>query len=334
MSVTNEENLDQKTRELVNTLAFDEPAAEAAVTDWFRMFPESLYRVAAAGLTAKAGRFVYRLIAEDADCCTHLCDPKLMDGPAATKLARSLQLADPRFDIRLTHAAIEWGAVGGYEKHMRQCLGILEEMGSGSRINSGLVQLLKCSNPSVRSKVVDILIRSSANAANIREWLRDPDPRIRANVLESLSEVGRDGKWIQQILLDNLNDPHGRAAANAAIGLHRLGVEDAAVARLFEMATSGDPVIRCSAAWAIGQVPNVKLFDCLNQLRTDANERVRWHALKSLGNFNRAGVKPRPVEIRPVEIPNSPDRVREDAPVPYTPPVPKVGLNTRTFGTL
>jgi hypothetical protein len=329
------ENIDQKTSELVNALKFDDPAAEAAVTDWFRMFPESLYRVAAAGLTAKAGPFVHRLIAEDADCCTHLCDPALLDGPTAARLARSLQFANPRLDIRLTHAAIEWAAIGGYEKHMRQCLGILEEMGSGSRINSALVQLLKCSNPAVRSKVVDILIRSSANAANIREWLRDPDPRIRANVLESLSEVGREGKWIQQILLDNLNDPHGRAAANAAIGLHRLGVEAPAVAKLCEMATNGDPIIRCSAAWAMGQVPNVKLFECLNKLRTDANERVRWHALKSLGHFNRAGVKPKPAEVS-----GKPDRVCENTPVPHAPPAPQVrgrsvpGVNTRTFGQL
>jgi len=141
--------------------------------------------------------------------------------------------------------------------------------------------------------VVDLLVRSSTIRSHrtIREWLGNPDPRVRANVLEALAEFGQELEWIPQVLLDSLNDPHGRAAANAAVGLYRLGIEETALDKLSQMATSEDPSIRCSAAWAIGQVPNVKLLEILNHLRTDSNERVRWHALKSLCSFNRAGVK-------------------------------------------
>lgn len=156
-------------------------------------------------------------------------------------------------------------------------------------------------------KVVAHLVRSSTNEANIREWLRSPDHRTRANVLESLAEIGREVVWIRQVLLDHVNDAHGRASANAAVGLYCMGVEEPALARLSEMALSRDPSVRSSAAWGMGQIPNIQMYEILNQLRTDAVSRVRWNALRSLSRLNRAGMKPRlassgkPPRNRPVK---------------------------------
>jgi hypothetical protein len=285
------EDIDSKTRELVSSLSSDPAAAENALRDWFQTFPKSFYRVVGAGLERKAETFVHRLIAADEECCNHLCNPALLDAATAKKLARALLLVELRLDVRLTHAAVAWAAEAKDQKPLRRCLEIIEAMESGPRINSALVQLLNCCNVAVRSKVVSLLVRSSANETNIRAWLRESDPRIRANVLESLAETGRGVKWIQQILLENLNDAHGRAAANAAVGLYRMGVEEPAVARLSEMASSEDPSVRRSAAWGMGQVTNAEHFDLLHRLRKDSDSRVRWHALRSLGSFNRAGVK-------------------------------------------
>ena len=330
------ENIDTKTRELLGALSFDAPAAETALGDRSRLLPESLYRVAGEGLPHKVEWFVHRHLASHEECCRHLCNPALLTAEAAAKLARALLHIEPRLDIRLAQAAVEWAGVsGGDQKRLRRCMYILEAVGCGSRINSALVQLLKCPNGAVRSKVVDLLVRSSTNETNIRKWLRDPDPRIRANVLESLAEIGREVEWVRSILLDNLNDPHGRAAANAAVGLYRMGVEEPAVARLSEMALSGDPSMRCSAAWAMGTIPDVRLYDLLHQLRLDPVAGVRGHALRSLTSFNRAGVKPKqaaysepaqdPVE-QPVALPDPP-------PPPATEP-DRSTLVTRTFGRL
>jgi HEAT repeat protein len=81
------------------------------------------------------------------------------------------------------------------------------------------------------------------------------------------------------------------SGSRIGIALVRLGLEERAADRVIEMAASADPLIRRSAAWAMGQVPNAHLSDVLNGLRTDSNERVRRHALKSLCTLGKAGVK-------------------------------------------
>lgn len=333
------DNIDAKTRELMGALSFGSPAAEQALSDWFHLFPESLYRVAA-GSGSKAGFAVHRLLASHAEVCRHLCDPELLAEPAAKELARSLISVEQRLDIKLAQSAVEWCALPTADrKVLHRCLAILEALGSGSRITSALVQLLNCGT--VRSKVVDLLVRWSTNEASVREWLRDPDPRVRANVLESLAEIGQGAKWVRDILLEKLNDSNGRAAANAAVGLYRMGANDAAVNKLSEMALSSDPALRCSAVWAMGQVPDSRLLEILNQLRTDPDARVRWLVLKSLSSFNRAGVKPQPVA--PPSEPSKPLPV-EVLPVEDLPPAPPLAprteepssavFTTRTFGRL
>jgi hypothetical protein len=284
------ENLDVRTRDLVGALSFGGTNAEDAVRDWFELFPESLYRVAGAGLTHKAQRFVHALLAEDRECCRHLCDPKLLDAPAAVGLVRSLLFLEPRLDRRIAHAAIDLAATAK-QKALRRCLDILDAITLRPEIESSLVQLLKSVDGSARARVVNILVRLSTSEAVIRKWLRDPDPRVRANVVESLVARGWEPERIRPLLLEYLNDPHWRVAANAAVGLCVCGGAEAALARLTEMAASKDANARCSSAWAMGRIPDAKLFELLHQLRKDPDARVRWNALRSLSRLKRASLK-------------------------------------------
>src|SRR5580704_13460312 len=103
------DRIDAKTRELVGALSFDAAGAEQALGDWFRMFPESLYRVAG-GSGRRAGIFVQRLLVSDAECCRHICNPRLLSEPVSIDLARSLIAVEPRLDIRLAQAAVEWSS--------------------------------------------------------------------------------------------------------------------------------------------------------------------------------------------------------------------------------
>ena len=155
-------------------------------------------------------------------------------------------------------------------------------------------------------------------------------------MLEALAGIASELPWGRERLLESLQDPDGRVCANAAIGLYRMGAQVPALARLTEMAGSKNPAIRCSAAWAIGQIPNEKLFDALNRLRADSESRVKWHALRSLANFNRAGVKPTQA-VPSVEVPEETSVELTTAPEPPRPPVhiPEArGFTTRTFGRL
>jgi hypothetical protein len=343
-----QQSIDAKTRELIGALSLGAPAAGNALSEWFRAFPESLYRVAAAGLSGKAELFVHSLMAWDGECCRHLCDPTFLDAPAAAKLARSLLLIEPRIDRWLAHAAFSWAADRD-QKTLLRCLEILETMATRPRINSALFQLLKSVNGAARSKVVGIMARSSPTEGEIREWLGDPDPRTRANVLEAVAASDGKMEWTRQVLMDHLDDPNGRAAVNAAMGLYRMGMQESALAGLSRLALSRDPMVRCSAAWIMGEIPNIKLFDILNRLRTDPVGRVRWHALRSLSRQVRAGVKPKqaavPLDAPPnsdappniEEHPHTPEQTSgvEQPPAPPQPgspdPDPTI-LNTRTFG--
>ena len=284
------ENVDIRTRDLVGALSFNGPIAEDALRDWFQLFPESLYRVAGTGLSHKAERFVHGMLAADRDCCRRLCDPTLLEVPAAVGLARALLSLDPRLDRRIAHAAIEWAAAANH-KSLRRCLDIFDAITLRPEIEGSMVQLLKCVDGTARARVVNILVRLSTSQAVIRKWLRDPDPRVRANVLESLVAKGGEMEWIRAVLLEHLNDSHWRVAANAAVGLCACGVEEPALARLTEMALGDDANGRCSSAWAMGRIPNTKMLEILHQLRKDPDGRVRWNALRSLSRLKRTGKK-------------------------------------------
>jgi hypothetical protein len=281
-------------------MSFNAPTGGNSVSDWYKLFPESFFRVAGAGLPNNWELFLRKLMVADDQCCRYLCDPALLDAAAAIKLGRSLLLAEPLFDVRLARTGVEWAPTAADQRRLRRCLEILDAIATGCRVNSAIVQLLNCPNGAVRSKVVDLLVRWSTNEANVREWLRDPDPRIRANALEALAEIGRETKWIQQLLVEHLKDPNGRVAGNAAVGLYRMGMVEIVRTRLSQMASSEDATIRCSAAWAIGQVKDGTLFEVLNRLRTDPESRVRWHALKSLCSIPRTPVPAKDVVEEPI----------------------------------
>jgi hypothetical protein len=241
---------------------------------------------------------VHPLLAGDRTCCDYLCDPAALDIKAAVELARSLLFHDPRLDRRLVNAAIGW-ACSANHRPLRRGLDILEAMVPCPALEDALIRLLKCVDGAVRSRVIDILVRSSTEEARVRKWLRAPDPRVRANVLESLVETAGEAEWVRQLLLEYLYDPHWRTAANAALGLYSRGSAGPALARLTEMALSEDPNVRCSSAWAMGRVPNGSVLEILHRLHKDPDERVRWNALRSLARLNKAGVRQTLAEPEP-----------------------------------
>lgn len=300
------ESIDAKTSELVRTFSGNADGLALAVRDWYRLFPQSFFRIANRELRPERDTLILQMMLADTDCCRHLCDPVLLEMRDAIALARNLQTAGQHLDIRLAQAAIEWADDGANRDSLRRCLSLLDSLTPGSRITGFLVQLLTSRDGVVRSKAFELLLRSSSNERegqtsswdpmlpqlfhrtwgfneqNIRGWLGDPDPRVRANLIEFLSRTYPEVEWVHEVLREHLSDPHGRVAANSAVGLLRMGIETEAITRLSEMAAHADPNIRSSAAWAMGQARNPQFSALLDRLRTDADPRVRWNALKSM----------------------------------------------------
>ena len=302
------ESIDARTVELVEALSRDVNGVAGELRNRYRLFPDSFYRIAGGGLSlSSTDSFVFQLMLTDTECCRYLCDTTLLDLRAAVDLARRLFTVAPDFDIRLARAAVQWVRGDNHRNALRRCLFILDSLVRGTRINFALVQLISSNDGAVRSKVFELLVRSSLNEQNIRIWLQDPAPRIRANLLECLAKTNPCPEWVRYVLIDHLGDPHGRIAANAAVGLFRLRNEAEATARLTEMALHEDSAIRCSAAWAMGELPKASVFDLLNKLRTDPHARVRWNALRSLSRVHKIAPKlaeapAKPEEVAPEEV--------------------------------
>ena len=90
-------------------------------------------------------------------------------------------------------------------------------------------------------------------------------------------------------------DAHNRVAANAAVGLHRIG-DRAGAEALEAMAHHPDPIFRASAAWALGHLADRCFLPLAHRLRADADPKVRLLALRSLARMRESAPASAPSE--------------------------------------
>ena len=76
-------------------------------------------------------------------------------------------------------------------------------------------------NPKVRSEAALFVGSRTQNRAWIAKCTQDYDPRVRANILESLHGVKTD--FVNQMFWDNVADENNRVAGNAVLGLYLHG---------------------------------------------------------------------------------------------------------------
>ena len=88
------------------------------------------------------------------------------------------------------------------------------------------------------------------------------------------------------MLREASRDQHHRVAANALVGLHRIGAYDV-TASLQKMAEGAEPMGRAAAAFAMGQILNVDFKPVLESLLKDDSPQVLSQALRSLIRLKR-----------------------------------------------
>jgi len=130
----------------------------------------------------------------------------------------------------------------------------------------------------IRSKAILMMGLVNRNAKWAEERLSDPDPRVRANAVESMWNV--DSPEARTLLWKSAGDPHHRVAANALLGLYRLG-ELAATKQLIEMSGGEVPEMRAASAWAMGECGDARFLSCLRKLADDPSTRVRESAARA-----------------------------------------------------
>jgi HEAT repeat protein len=161
----------------------------------------------------------------------------------------------------------------------------VHQLSDGSRILPWLMRLLRLPDPQLRSKAVLMIGQASRSVKWVQSRLADADPRARANAVEAL--WGVETQEVREFLRSAARDPNGRVAANSLVGLYRAG--DAwMIAELFKMAASETPMLRASAAWAMGETGDWRFADSLARMMVDKNAVVRKRVFSALGRVKNS----------------------------------------------
>jgi hypothetical protein len=216
-----------------------------------------------------------------------LVEPAMLTLPAAIAFAKRWQPFDPLIDIKLLHKGFPSDDGGVHDIDIiraKRALAIVNELPANRHILLPLVNLLCSSDARVRSKAAAIYGRTCQNPEWVHKHLKEADPRVRANVIESL--WGVDSDPIRAVLKEASRDRNHRVAVNALIGLHLSGAADA-TASLQKMAAGSDPMARAAAAFAMGRILKDEFKPALETLLRDANPNVRGRALEALIRLRR-----------------------------------------------
>ncbi|MGB9604585.1 MAG: HEAT repeat domain-containing protein [Bryobacteraceae bacterium] len=281
-------------RDLIQS--FDQPRSNARseLRDLLNSDPArfcALVRPCLEGLSdqAPACQFLAGLLAASDSFPRVLSDPSLMSLREAKALTSWMAQAEPALDLKLAH----WVVHGGGGKADREAadparilrvLDILEAFSKGTRIVPILVQLLRHPNSKVRSKAALLAGRSLKSGQWAERWLTETDPRVRANIIESL--WGVKGPGVMDVLKVALRDPNNRVVGNALVGLYMLG-DPAASELLVQMASHTSASFRATAAWAMGFLEDPQFLPTLGRMVHDKEALVRRNALRALARIKK-----------------------------------------------
>lgn len=275
------------------------PATLESLLHQYSANPAEAWQKASAQDDEEPDPLVLQVMLADRDCCGYLCDDRILSLPGAIAITRRLQKAAEHFEMRLARQAVSWAARPEEAPKAVRALLILTEVVNDNRINPIIVQLTRCNNATVRSRVRGMIARCCPNPSNVERYLDDEDPRVTANVLEMVAQSASNRAWLREILDKYIAHKNNRVAANAAVGLFRIGEETRAAELIQNMAADERPSFRSSAAWAIGQIALPALVDALHQLRQDSSHAVRWNALRSLVRLQKRAKSDAAPEPRP-----------------------------------
>ena len=209
----------------------------------------------------------------------YLASPASFSRAQLATVCRTLMRVDPGLDARLASALPGNSCAQPDVDATLHALPVLDELTPGARLVMALTRLTRSPSAVVASKATLMLGRRVSNPPWAERQMSVDDPRIRANVIQSL--WGLDSATARKCLHGSLHDPNNRVVANALVGLHLIGDSDVG-ARLKAMVTHPDPRFRASAAWAMGRICDRSFTDSLTLALEDSDAQVRASAARAL----------------------------------------------------
>lgn len=173
---------------------------------------------------------------------------------------------------------------------------LLAAIGATSKLLYFQAELTSHSDPIVRSKAALLIPKCSNNTAWVGRLLADSDPRVQANAIEALWSL--DATPCRQLLIASSKSRHHRVAANAAVGLYRLG-DVAGIPLIFELARSTESPSRAAGFWAMATTRDPRFLPFLSAQYERCSPDDRSAILRAMTCIRRSKeTKPESLEIR------------------------------------
>jgi len=202
----------------------------------------------------------------------------------AISLGRLALQSEPTTDINLARQLVEDSATVDTHSASR-LIDILSAISSGNRITPFLMRLMRHGDPTIRSKAVLFIGRSSRSVKWVQSRLSESDPRTRASAIEAL--WGVESSEARELLRTAAHDGNNRVAGNAIIALFRMG-DVWMVPELFKMASSESALFRATAAWIMGETGDPRFKENLAKLVGESESMVRRRAFLALTRLKAA----------------------------------------------
>lgn len=233
-------------------------------------------------------RYVIALLSARGMLVPMLRDLSSTDRGAAGVVAQLAQRMDPRFDRSIARQAPEAKAAPDRARPNPEfLLGLLDALSGGLCLLPLLAPLRESEDPKIRARMALLLGRITRAQDWFQTLEHDPDPRVRANVVESLWSV--EGASSLACFERGLQDAHHRVVANALVGLYLQG-STAGVNGLVRLAQHNESPFRAAATWAMGRTGDTRFLPVLRQMRRgpDQDSIVVRNALHAIARINQA----------------------------------------------
>lgn len=254
--------------------------------------PEHFLQIALKHLQSEestgAHRFLASIAVRHEEVANLLASPAFMSRESSQRLFRRFLAADPSFDVTMArklpnrYLSNQAEALAGAQA--TRALDLLDHNSHGRRLLPILGHLPDSSDSRLAAKGALFVGRRVQNPAWSSQMFSRPDPRIRANAVESL--WGINSTPAIRVLEAALRDAHNRVKGNALVGL-RLAGHDALDGEVSTMAFSPSPPHRATAAWVMARFEEERWLEELGDMIRDESPQVRSRALISMRELRR-----------------------------------------------
>ena len=200
---------------------------------------------------------------------------KRLDGPVRVAAGKALLKLDRRV-VDLLAGRL----VGRDVNDQLQAVQMSRQMKISGRFANSLCRLACRAPAMVRSAAAAALgeVEGFDSCSTLARCLGDADPRVQANAVEALANLGAD----PSAALDKINSPHNRVRANVVLWLLKRQHPQGPMA-LAAMLTDSLPAHRISALWVVRTLAYAPATALLRRLATgDSETRIRARAASTL----------------------------------------------------